>query len=282
MSSLTHTQPAASAPGDRSWLDDFSRHEVRARRADAAIIWFERIGLAVLALGVWQILVDTKVLSQHTVGEPTGVLSYFFGTLIQQSSFWHDVAITSEETFFGLFFGVVAGAVVGVACGLSARLSRALQPLIVGINAIPKVALAPLVVVWLGLGVNSKIALAALGSFFVIFFNVVGGLNQQDQSLILNARMLGMSRIGIVRAVRLPSIGVWVVTALKLAISLAVVGAVVGEYIGASAGLGYEVNTAVNSVQVTRMMALLIAVAGLGCVAYSVVGVFERIILRWR
>lgn len=282
MSSLTDREPAQAAPGDASWLADFRRQEVRARRTDVGIMWCERIGIAVVALGIWQLLVVLKVISLRTVGEPTGVISYFFGTLIQQSSFWHDVAVTSEETFLGLLCGVVGGTLVGVACGLARRLARALQPLIVGVNAVPKVALAPLVVVWLGLGVNSKIALAGLSSFFVIFFNVVGGLSQQDQALIQNARMLGMSRLGIVRAVRLPSIGVWVVTALKLAISLAIVGSVVGEYIGASAGLGYEVNTAVNTVQVTRMMALLIAIAAMGCIAYAVVGLFERTILRWR
>ena len=282
MSSLTQLNPEARASQDRSWLDNFSRQEKRARRGDKLIMWAERLGLTILALGAWQVLVALKVISERTTGEPSGVIAYFFGTLIEQSSFWHDVAITSEETFVGLLCGVAAGTIFGIACGLTPRLASAFQPLVVGLNAVPKVALAPLAVVWLGLGVNSKIALAALSSFFVIFFNVVGGLNEQDQALVQNARMLGMSGARILASVRLPSIGVWVVTALKLAISLAIVGAVVGEYIGASAGLGYEVNLAIDTVQVTRMMALLIAIMLMGCAAYAVVGLFERTILRWR
>jgi NitT/TauT family transport system permease protein len=282
MSSLTQLGPTLNPAADASWLDEFSRRELRARRLDLAIMWAERIGIIVAALGIWQLLDAVGIISARSAGEPTGVISYFFGTLIQQSAFWHDVGVTSEEVFLGLLCGVVGGTLIGIACGLAKRLASALQPVIVGLNAIPKAALAPLVVVWLGLGVNSKIALAGLSSFFVIFFNVVGGLNQQDQSLIDNARILGVSRLGILRAVRLPSIGIWVVTALKVGISLAIVGAIVGEFIGANAGLGHEVYLAVNTVQVTQMMSLLVAIALMGCIAYAVVGLFERTILRWR
>jgi sulfonate transport system permease protein len=273
--------PAAGRAPD-GWVSDFATREARARVHTKLLIWGERLALLAVALGIWQLLAGTNVISTQTVGDPSGVISYFFGSLIEQASFWHDVLVTAIETIVGLVCGIVAGTIIGIALGLTKRLASAFQPLIVGLNAVPKVALAPLAVVWLGLGVQSKIAIAAFSAFFVIFFNVMGGLANLDQTLIQNARMLGMSRLRVLSAVTLPSIGVWVITASKVAISLAVVGAVVGEYIGASAGLGYSINQAINTVQVTRMVGLLIAVALVGCTAYAAVSVIERTVLRWR
>jgi NitT/TauT family transport system permease protein len=177
---------------------------------------------------------------------------------------------------------VAAGAVVGVALGLLPRVASAFQPVLVGLNAVPKVALAPLAVVWLGLGVQSKILISALGVFFVVFFNVIGGLADQDPVLTQNVRLLGLTRLQTLTSVLLPSIGVWVVTALKVAISLALIGAIVSEYVGANAGLGYDINAAINSVEVTRMVALLAVIAIIGCLLYGLIVLAEKQILRWR
>jgi NitT/TauT family transport system permease protein len=268
--------------GEPAWLAEFAAREVRARRYDQAMIWVERIAITVVVLGVWQCLESFNVISAGTFSDPVDVARYFFGTLLEQSSFYTDLWLTFQEMILGLILGVAAGAIVGVALGLLPRVASAFQPVLVGLNAVPKIALAPLAVVWLGLGIQSKILIAALGVFFVVFFNVIGGLADRDLVLSQNVRMLGLSRFQTLTAVLLPSLGVWVVTALKVAISLALIGAIVSEYVGANAGLGYEINAAINSVQVTRMVALLAVVATMGCLLYGLIVLAEKQLLRWR
>ncbi len=276
--------PATGNPAgdDADWLTDFTRGEMRAQRRDQLIIWLERLGMAGILLGIWQVLQSLRVVSAATFSDPAAVVKYFFGTLLTQPGFWPAVRLTFEEMIFGLVLGVVAGTVVGIVVGLLPRVASASEPVVLGLNAVPKVALAPLAVVWLGLGIESKILIAALGVFFAIFFNVVGGVADLDRLLIQNVRMLGLSRRQELTTVTLPAISVWVVAALKVSISLALVGAIVGEYVGANAGIGYEIYTAINTVQVTRMVALLAVVAIMGGIAYAVVAVFERWILRWQ
>jgi NitT/TauT family transport system permease protein len=269
-------------PGGDTWLREFTAREVRARRLDAAMVWVERIVIVVVVLAVWQCLESFNVISVGTISDPLDVVRYFFGTLLEQSTFYTDLWLTFQEMILGLILGVAAGAFVGIALGLLPRVASAFQPVLVGLNAVPKIALAPLAVVWLGLGIQSKVLIAALGVFFVVFFNVIGGLADQDPVLSQNVRILGLSRFQTLTAVLLPSIGVWIVTALKVAISLALIGAIVSEYVGANAGLGYEINAAINTVQVTRMVALLAVVALLGCLLYGVIVLAEKQILRWR
>ena len=269
----------ADRPG---WLEEFAARESRARRYDQAMVWVERVVIVVVVLGVWQALESFKVISADTISDPVDVGRYFFGTLLEQSSFYTDLWLTFQEMILGLILGVAAGVIVGVALGLMPRVASAFQPVIVGLNAVPKIALAPLAVVWLGLGIQSKILIAALGVFFVVFFNIIGGLADRDPVLSQNVRMLGLSRLQTLTTVLLPSIGMWVVTALKVAISLALIGAIVSEYVGANAGLGYEINAAINSVQVTRMVALLVVVAIIGCLLYGLIALAEKQILRWR
>lgn len=281
---VSPVRPATGRPADdeTNWLESFARRERRTRRRDQLIISLERIGIAALLLGAWQALRSLNVISGATISDPVAVVRYLFGTLLTEPGFWPAVRLTFEEMIFGLILGVVAGTVLGIALGLLPRVASAAQPVVLGLNAVPKVALAPLAVVWLGLGIESKILIAALGVFFAIFFNVVGGVAELDQLLLKNARMLGLSRRRALATVTLPAVGVWVVAALKVAISLALVGAIVGEYVGANAGIGYEIYTAINTVQVTRMVALLAVVAIMGGVAYAAVAVFEKWVLRWQ
>jgi NitT/TauT family transport system permease protein len=276
------TVSSGPEPDGPAWLKEFASRELRARRRDLGMVWVERIVIVVVVLAVWQCLEWFNVISPATISDPVDVVRYFFGTLLEQPSFYTDLWLTFQEMILGLIVGSAAGAVVGVALGLLPRVASAFQPVLVGLNAVPKIALAPLAVVWLGLGIQSKILIAALGVFFVVFFNVIGGLADRDPVLTQNVRMLGLSRFQTLTAVLLPSIGVWVVTALKVAISLALIGAIVGEYVGANAGLGYEINNAINSVQVTRMVALLAVVAIIGCLLYGVISLAEKQILRWR
>ena len=164
--------PEADRP---DWLEEFAARESRARRYDQAMVWVERVVIVVVVLAVWQALESFKVISADTISDPVDVVRYFFGTLLEQSGFYTDLWLTFQEMILGLILGVAAGVIVGVALGLMPRVASAFQPVIVGLNAVPKIALAPLAVVWLGLGIQSKILIAALGVFFVVFFNIIGG-----------------------------------------------------------------------------------------------------------
>lgn len=270
----------AATTATPTWLRDFAARQARDERRDRTFVWFVRVAIVVVVLGAWQALEAAAVFNPLIMSSPKAIIVYLAG-LLHSGAFYGTVKITFEEMIFGLVLGVVVGAAVGIWFALLPRFSEAMQPIVGGLNAVPKIALAPLAVVWLGLGISSKVLMASLGVFFVIFFNIVSGAQDLDPAIRWNARLLGLSRAKVLRIVVLPSLFVWITTGLKVAISLALVGAVVGEYVGANAGLGYEINAAINSLAVTRMFALLIALAALGGGMYGLVAVAEKRLLRW-
>lgn len=263
------------------WLAKFARDDSRARQAEIVWTWAGRAVIVIAILAVWQLLNALRVFNPQLMSSPSAILAYLWSQL-GLGSFWQPVWITFQEMILGLIIGVVVGAGLGLCFALLRRFSEAMEPIIGGINAVPKIALAPLAVVWLGLGIGSKILMAAIGVFFVVFFNVVTGAKDLDPALRQNAEVLGLSRAEIVRTVLIPFTLVWVTTALRVSVSLALLGAIIGEYVGSNNGLGYEINTSANSLSVTEMFALLLTLMIIGALLYLVVTIAERRILRWQ
>lgn len=279
-SASAERRPGGNQPS-AGWIRQFDEDSSKARQRETLGIWAGRIAVVAVVLGAWQALEAAAVFKPTIISSPSAVISYL-GDLLGKSSFYGAVGITFQEMIIGFGIGAVVGAGLGLSFALLPRLSEAMEPVLGGVNAVPKIALAPLTVVWLGLGISSKVLMAAIGVFFVILFNVVSGTKDLDPALRWNATVLGLSRTQIIRIVLLPFTLVWVTTGLRVSISLALVGAVVGEYVGANAGLGYEINAAINGLAVTRMFALLAALAVIGGALYILVIVTEKRVLRWQ
>lgn len=165
------------------------------------------------------------------------------------------VLVTLQEALLGFVFGALLGVAAGFLFAASRWVAEVFEPLVVLLNAVPRVVLAPLFILWFGLGLTSKVVLAVSLVFFVVFFATWSGVREVDRDVLAHARILGARRAQILWHVLLPSALTWIFSSLRLAVGFALVGAVVGEYLGASKGMGYLISFAESMFNATQVMA---------------------------
>jgi NitT/TauT family transport system permease protein len=284
---MTHlgATPDAAAPlpakGGSDWLRDFEVASAKKRRRARVYGLLDKIVAVVLLVAAWQLVVNAGLVDKFFVSSPL-LIANDMGRLLVSTGFYIDLATTLGEALAGLFIGLVAGGGIGILLGVNQRLSNALLPLLVAFNSLPRVALAPLLVVWLGFGVEPKIVLASFAVFFVVLFNAMSGVRDVDPVLKSNLEILGLGRSDVLRHVLIPSAVSWILAAMKTAISLALIAAVVGEFVGATRGLGYQMTNAIAFLNTTRMFSILFVLALIGSGLFFLVGRIERTLLRWR
>lgn len=189
--------------------------------------------------------------------------------------------VTTKETIYGFLLALVIGIPIAVAVANSRTLNLMFYPLLVALQSVPKVALAPIVLVWLGTGMESKLAIAWLVAFFPIIVDTSAGLQSTPRELLELARSLKASRWQTFWKVQFPAALPFVMTGAKVAVTLAVIGAVIGEFIGSSEGLGYLLLQATSQVNSPLAFAALFALAILGILAYLAVVAIERLLAPW-
>jgi NitT/TauT family transport system permease protein len=281
---------AVSINGDVATLatNDEAAIAARARRKaqrHKLAVWGTRALLALIIIGGWQLFTDAKIVDKFFWGQPSGIVTQLrdwidHGT--QYGSLWLQIWITVKEALLGFLFGVVAGVVAGVLLGQVRFLANVLQPYIKILNAIPRIVLGSLFTVALGLGTGSKVLLAAVLVFFVVFFNAFQGVREVDRNLINNARVLGASRLQVTRHVVLPSAVTWIIASLHVAFGFAIIGAIVGEFLGAQKGLGLVIATSQNNFNPNGVFAAMLIIAIVALTAEGVIGWLERRLLAWR
>jgi NitT/TauT family transport system permease protein len=191
-------------------------------------------------------------------------------------------AVTGEEALAGFLVGAVLGLGLAVATAESAIVRRGVYPLLVTTQAIPPIALATPLAIWLGYGLWPKVIVAALLVFFPVFVNAHAGLTQLEPGLERLLRSLGASRLQVLRVARLPSALPLVLAALRLGATYAVIGAVFGEWVGADDGLGIYLLQANGRLQTDRVLAAVLVLAALGLIAFGLVALAERALTPWR
>jgi len=251
------------------------------RAISRAAVFFWQIVVGVLALALWQGLVSLKLLDPFFVSRPTDIVRRV-GSWVSGGSLWGHLSVTLEESLLGLLVGAAFGITVGFALARSPMLARVLDPYIRMLNAIPRVVLAPLFLLWFGLGIWSKVALAVTLVFFVMFFNTYQGVRDASQVLIDNVRMLGASERQLVRHVLVPSALTWIFSSLHTSLGFAVVGAVVGEYLGSTKGLGYVISQAEGTFDTTGVFAGMTVLGVVVLMVSAGVTRLERWLLRWK
>jgi len=239
----------------------------------------------ILVFGGWQLFTSLKIVDPFFFGQPSGIVRTAWqwvqhGT--NQGSIWLQIYTTMEEAVFGFFIGVAAGVVVGVLLGQFRFLSDVLSPYIKAVNALPRIVLGALFVIVLGLGISSKIVLAAFLVFFVVFFNAYQGVREVDGNLVNNARILGASRMQVIRNVVLPSAMTWIIASLHVAFGFAVIGAIVGEVLGAQHGLGVLITDSQNNFNTDGIFAGMIIIGLIALIAEWLISLLERRLLAWR
>jgi NitT/TauT family transport system permease protein len=201
--------------------------------------------------------------------------------LFQTGRIWTHIEATFSAALAGLALGMVCGILLGVLGALVPLMRELLEPVMTLLNAIPRVILAPLFVIWLGIGIASKVALAFILVAVLMFFTVVTGIRQVDRKLVERVVTLGGGRWALVRHVYLPSVGASVMGSLKIAVGFAFTGAVVGEFVAASRGLGYLLSFAQSTYNSALMLALVLLMMVVVLFIFAVAARLERHLLRW-
>jgi NitT/TauT family transport system permease protein len=244
-----------------------------------------QIGLALALIALWHIAATTSLF-----GDPKTV-RFFFSTpgevfarvwkMASGPDMWRHLWITTQETALAFLIGAAAGVLGGFALAMAPRVAAVLDPYIKAANALPRVVLAPIFMLWFGLGIWSKVALGVTLVFFIVFFNVYQGVKETSPVVIANARMLGMNKGQLFRHVYWPSAMSWMFSSLHSSVGFAMVGAVVGEYLGSSAGLGYLIHEAEGVFDVTGVFAGMFVLAVFVLCVDHLVTLVERRLLAW-
>lgn len=234
-----------------------------------------------LLVGGWELLSRAGWLDPFYAPAPSEVARVIL-SLFGDPGFWSHLQATFVAAFAGLVGGLALGIVLGFGAALSPFLADLLEPVMILLNAIPRVILAPLFVIWLGIDLASKVALALILVAVLIFFAVYGGIREVDQRLVERVRTLGGGRRVLIREVYVPSVTAWVMGNLKIAVGFAFTGAVVGEFVASSRGLGYLLQFAQSTYNAALTIALIALIMAFVLVLFGLAERLERRLLRWR
>lgn len=244
-----------------------------------------RLLFLILIFGGWELATRVGIVDPFFWGQPSGIAAQIVTWVTQgtaQGPLWEQIVTTLEEAVFGFVIGVVLGVIFGIVLGRNQFLADVLGPFIKAANAIPRIVLGSIFVIALGFEIQSKVALAVVMVFFIVFFNAFQGVREADRNLLANARILGASRRRLSTAVILPSALSWIIASLHTSFSFALVGAVVGEYLGATAGLGLMVQNAQGIFNANGVFAVMAILTAIALSAEALITALEHRLIRWR
>jgi NitT/TauT family transport system permease protein len=242
--------------------------------------------VAVVSIALWYVLTTYPIFGKlvlppfffsNPVDVAKQIVDWFASGVI-----WKHLWVTLIESILAFVIGSIGGVLVGFWFARQPRTAAVFDPYVKAINALPRVVLAPIFALWLGLGIWSKVALGVTLVFFIVFFNVYQGVKEVSLTVLANARMLGMSERQLMRHVYWPSALSWMFSSLHTSVGFAVVGAVVGEYLGAAAGLGYLIQQAEGVFDVAGVFAGMFVLAAFVILIDGIVSIIEKRLLVWR
>jgi NitT/TauT family transport system permease protein len=240
------------------------------------------LGLA--GLGIWQAIYAAEFISPILLPGPAntwGEIVLTFQNIIAREHVYDALWLTTQEVFWGFLLAAGLGFLLGVVVGETKFGQVAVMPYLVGFNAMPKVAFAPVFVAWLGFGIESKIVMALFVAFFPVIVDTAAGLASTDRDTVMLFRSMGATRWQTLRRLKLPAALPFIFAGLKTASVFAVVGAVVGEYLGGGRGLGELVRMSAQQLRLDRVFALIFYLSILGLLLFGIVGWLERRIVFW-
>ncbi len=242
---------------------------------------FLRVFLFLALLAAWELLAASGVINPFYSSQPSHVLRdlpqfYREGDLLKHAG------VTLAEALWGLAFGTLFGIVIAFLLGLSDLLGKVIEPFITALYGIPKLALAPIFVLWFGLGLESKIIMSSLLVFFLVFFSTYGGIKSVDRTILTSVRLMGATQVQIIGKVILPSSVPWILAGIRGSLGASLIGAIVGEYMGASAGLGWVISSATSFFRVDRVMSCIFILFVVGIIFNMILKHVEKLLLKWR
>ena len=251
-----------------------------ADRRERLLLYGGRLLVGVLVLGLWE-FASGRWIDTFFVSSPSLVLVRL-AELVSTGDLWPDLQATMSEFGLGLVIGVAAGLVLGLVLALSGVLGSWFYPYVMVLYSLPKVALAPLFVLWFGIGLTSKVAMVVSLVLFAVFYNVHEGVRNIDPDLRSMARSYRATRVQTLRWVILPSLAPWLLTALRLSVGLALIGTVIAELVGSSVGLGHYIQVSSNHLDITGVFAGLTVITVVAVTFDVLVSLLQRRLLHYR
>jgi NitT/TauT family transport system permease protein len=281
------TLDIATAPIFRAGTSDAEIEAVAlkmiARRKQLVLFW--QITILVGVIGLWELTSYLTWIDPFFYSSPTAIASRLYEWATEgttEGSLWYNLWVTMEEALIGFFAGSITGVLVGVGLGRNRFLADIFSVYIKAINSIPRVVLAPIFIMIMGLGLASKVALAFIMVFFVVFANAFQGVREADRNMIANARILGASDWQVTRAVIIPSAMSWIFASLHVSFGFAIIGAIVGEFVGARFGIGQLISIAKGTFDAAGMFAAILLVMMVTLVAEFIMTMIENRLAKWR
>jgi ABC-type nitrate/sulfonate/bicarbonate transport system permease component len=241
--------------------------------------WLLPCAVIALAIAGWEIGVRLDDTPRWFLPRPSDVARE---TIVSRALLWRHTWTTLQEVLVGYALAFVLGVLLAVSIASSRIVERALYPAIVASQAVPIIALAPILLIWFGYGMTPKVIVVVLTCFFPIAVAMVDGLRAADSDMLALLRSMGAGRWQVLRIVRLPAALPHLFSGLRIAAAVSVIGAIVGEWVGASQGLGYLMTRSSAQFQTARLFAAVLIAALMGVLLFAAVALAERAAMPWR
>jgi len=258
-------------PASRRW------HRLRS----VAVVVATQAALLALLLGFWEHVTAGDKQAAFMFGSPSAIFA-FLGQMARDGSLWRDTYVTGLETLLGFAVGNLFGTLIGLLLWYSRFVSRVVEPFVIALGSIPIIALAPIIIIWFGTGLVSKIAMSTLSVVIVALVTSYKGATGVDPDQINLMRTLGASKFQIFRKLIVPASLTDIFAGLKLTVGFALIGAIVGEFMSSSEGLGHAIFKAGSLYIIPKVFASLVATITLALLLTFVVGRIERLLMPWR
>jgi NitT/TauT family transport system permease protein len=235
-------------------------------------------GIVILVFWQWA---SGRLIKEIYVSKPTAVAQRLY-ELFMSGEIYPHLWTTGEELMLGYVIGVAGGILAGYALGRSPRLANIFEPYLMAFYGIPKIALAPLFIIWFGIGIWSKIALAAIMVFFLVFYNVYSGVRAVDRELVNLTLVMGANQRQLTYHVYFPAAAPYVLLGMRMAVPYSVIGVIVGEFTSSTQGLGLFIHEASSTYDPAGVFAGIVVLLAFVVVANAFAGRLERRLLRWK
>lgn len=240
-----------------------------------------RVMLLAAFLVLWEIIAKNNVKVAFYTSYPSEIFRDLL-EFIKVGDAWSHIGTTVGEAYLGLLYGIVLGVGFGVLFSQFKIIGKIFVPIISVVQGIPQLTLAPLYILWFGIGFTSKVVLSTLMVFFNVFFSTYNAIKNIDQRLIESATLLGANKKQILWHIVIPSSMPWIMSGVRIGASVCMIGAIIGEYIGASKGLGWMVTYASSFFQIERVMSCIFILILIGLIVSWILEKVESHLLRWR
>jgi len=272
-------KPSPGAPAGRQLLREVERQESERARRERRTTLLGRLAFAALFFAVWEVA-SGRIVEAFFVSRPSAIAGALWAMFRREALLYH-LQFTIVEATVGYVIGAVAGLVLGFLLARLEAVYRIIEPFVVAFYGIPRIALAPLFILWFGIGITSKIAVAAIMVFFIVFINTIVGVRAAPQQLLQVARVMGASEWDLVRKVIFPAATPFIIAALQITVPQAMIGAIVGEFISSNRGVGHLISRAAGWLDTPGLFAGIFTLLVVVMVMNLGIGLLGAHLMRW-